>query len=190
MENKIFWKGVEKMTHSWCLMHTWKEYLCWKPGSTAASLNSLLERKDVMQICVDWASPSHGSGRYLPGEHSGAPIVFSLKRETVSCHFWTQCLLITVWRHIPLQFSSVIPLLCFQSWHASVSYSLSYTLHKTLRFLFKMLLCLCVCLNLQALTSIHTTVFPIRQPSAFVTKWRHQAAYTATSPNGKTSAKE
>lgn len=46
-------------------------------------------------------TPSHGSGCYLPGKHSGAPAVFSLKRKPVSCCFWIQGLLTTVWRNIP-----------------------------------------------------------------------------------------
>lgn len=57
MENKIFWKGVEKMTDSWHLMHIGKECLCLKLKGRAAFLASPPERKDVMQTCTK----GHGS---------------------------------------------------------------------------------------------------------------------------------
>lgn len=66
-------------------------------------------------------TPSHGSSCYLPGKHSGAPTVFSLKRKPVACCFWIQCLLTAVWRRIPPYVLAFHSFLCLQSWYASLN---------------------------------------------------------------------
>lgn len=91
------------MTHSQHLMHTGKECLCLKSERRAASLPPPPTGKErcYTDLYKRGIAPSHGWGCYLPGEHSGAPTVFSFKRKPVSCCFWIQCLLTAVWRHIP-----------------------------------------------------------------------------------------